>query len=56
MNMIFEDYDNSIKIKNELIKKIYILKEDKKNIQIKIDEIIKKIEIEKKKKLKIYKK
>ena len=30
MNMIFEDYDNSIKIKNELIKKIYILKEDKK--------------------------
>ena len=29
MNMIFEDYDNSIKIKNELIKKIYILKEDK---------------------------
>ena len=51
MNMIFEDYDNSIKIKNELIKKIYILKENKKNIQIKIDEIIRKIQIEKKKKI-----
>ena len=56
MNMIFECYDNSIKIKNELIEKIDILKKDQKNIQIKIDEIIKKIQIENKKKLKIYKK
>ena len=44
--MIFEDYDNSTKIKNELIKKIDILKKDQKNIQIQIDEIIKKIQIE----------
>ena len=50
MNMIFEGYDNSIKIKNELIEKIDILKKDQKNIQIKIDEIIRKIQIEKKKK------
>ena len=56
MNMIFEGYDNSVKIKNELIEKIDILKKDQKNIQIKIDEIIRKIQIEKKKKLKIYKK
>ena len=49
--MIFEGYDNSIKIKNELIEKIDILKKDQKNIQIKIDEIIRKIQIEKKKKI-----
>ena len=51
MNMIFEGYDNSIKIKNELIEKIDILKKIQKNIQIKIDEIIRKIQIEKKKKI-----
>ena len=51
MNMIFEGYDNSIKIKNELIEKIDILKKDQKNIQIQIDEIIKKIQIEKEKKI-----
>ena len=51
MNMIFEGYDNSIKIKNELIEKIDILKKAQKNIQIKIDEIIRKIQIEKKKKI-----
>ena len=51
MNMIFEGYDNSIKIKNELMKKLIFLKKDQKNIQIKIDEIIRKIQIEKKKKI-----